>query len=127
MEKNKPVRTLWRGNVKANIWENKTQNGAIFSANYARIYTDKHGKIREAYTFSGDENLRLEAVARQAGDLCQALQQEFNAQNNAKNKAKAKTPEVAQAASPDETPAETPAADDAQGVMFQMTCAPQEI
>jgi hypothetical protein len=114
MEKNKPVRTLWRGNVKASIWENKTQNGAIFSANYARIYTDKQGKVREAYSFSGDENLRLEVLARQAGDICQVLQQEFNT----KNKAKTETPEASQG--------ETPAADDGQGVMFQMSCAPQE-
>ena len=85
MEKNKPVRTLWHGNVKANIWENLTQNGVLFSVNYARIYKDKHGKIREAYTFSDVENLRLEALARQASDLCNKFKQEYNAKSKAQS------------------------------------------
>jgi len=83
MEKNKPVHTLWHGNVKANIWCNPTQNGALYSVNYARIYTDKHGKIREAYTFSDIENLRLRELSREAGDVLNKLKQEYNARSKA--------------------------------------------
>lgn len=83
MEKNKPVRTLWHGNVKASIWANPTQSGVIHSVNYARIYTDKHGKIREAYTFSDIENLRLRELSREAGDVLNKLKQEYNARSKA--------------------------------------------
>lgn len=83
MKKNKPVRVLWHGNVKANIWANQTQNGEMYSVNYARIYTDKHGKAQEAYTFTDIENLRVEALAREANNLCNTLRQEYNARSKA--------------------------------------------
>ena len=79
MKKQKPIRVLWHGNVKANIWANQTQNGEIYSVNYARIYTDKHGKVQEAYTFTDVENLRLEALAREANSVCNQLRQDYNA------------------------------------------------
>lgn len=83
MKKNKPIRVLWHGNVKANIWANQTQNGEMYTVNYARIYTDKKGEVREAYTFTDLENLRLEALAREANNLCNHLRQEYNARSRA--------------------------------------------
>lgn len=81
MKKNKPIRVLWHGNVKANIWANPTQNGEMYTVNYARIYTDKTGEVREAYTFTDVENLRLEALAREANTVCNQLRQEYNARS----------------------------------------------
>jgi len=79
----RPVQTLWHGNVKVSIWANQTQNGAMYSATYARIYTDKMGKLRESYSFSGVENLRVRALADQADFVINSLQQEFNRKNRA--------------------------------------------
>jgi len=98
MQKTKPVRTLWHGNVKANIWLNPTQNGVIYSVNYARIYTDKHGKLREAYTFSDIENLRLKELAREAGDALKKLKQEYNARSKAQSGTPLTQAQVAQPA-----------------------------
>jgi len=81
MEKNKPVRTLWHGNVKVSIWLNPTQNGAIYSISCARIYTDKHGKIRDAYTFSDVESLRLHALLPEADTVLRQLKQEYNSRS----------------------------------------------
>lgn len=83
MKKNKPVRVLWHGNVKANIWANPTQNGEMYTVNYARIYTDKQGKLREAYTFTDVENLRLEALVREANGVCNDLRREYNTRSRA--------------------------------------------
>lgn len=85
MKKNKPIRTLWHGNVKANIWANATQSGEMYTVNYARIYTDKHGQVQEAYTFTDIENLRLEALAREANNLCNQLRQEYNARSRSED------------------------------------------
>ncbi|MEL6245007.1 MAG: hypothetical protein AAFQ85_06625 [Pseudomonadota bacterium] len=84
MKKSKPIRVLWHGNVKANIWANPTQNGEMYSVNYARIYTDQHGKVQEAYTFTDVENLRLEALAREANGVCNQLRQEYNARSRSR-------------------------------------------
>ena len=83
MKKNKPVRVLWHGNVKANIWANHTQNGEMYTVNYARIYTDKQGKLREAYTFTDVENLRLEALVREANGVCNDLRREHTERSRA--------------------------------------------
>lgn len=85
MKKNKPIRTLWHGNVKANIWANPTQNGEMYTVNYARIYTDKHGQVQEAFTFTDIENLRLEALVREANSICNQLRQEYNARSRAED------------------------------------------
>jgi len=81
MEKNKPARVLWDGNIKAAIFANQGQNGPIYNTAYARIYTDKQGSVKEAYSFSGSENLRIAELARQAYQICNALRQEFNSRN----------------------------------------------
>ena len=83
MKKNKPIRVLWHGNVKANIWVNPTETGEMYSVNYARICTDKHGDPQEAYSFSDVENLRLEALAREANTVCNELRREYNARSRA--------------------------------------------
>ena len=83
MKKSKPIRVLWHGNVKANIWANQTQNGEMYTVNYARIYTDKQGQVREAYTFTDLENLRLEALVREASGVCNDLRREYNERSRA--------------------------------------------
>ena len=80
MQNNKPVRVLWDGNIKAAIFANQGQNGPIYSASYARLYNDDSGAIKEAYSFSGAENLRVAELARQVHHVSNELRREFNKQ-----------------------------------------------
>lgn len=109
----RPVQTLWHGNVKVSIWANQTQNGEMYSATYARIYTDKTGKLREAYSFSGIENLRVRALADQADFVINSLQQEFNRKNRAQE-----PPQAPQQA-------ELPAVNDEQAASHAQQTSPQ--
>ncbi|MEO1242785.1 MAG: hypothetical protein AAFX54_12825 [Pseudomonadota bacterium] len=78
MEKNKPVKVLWDGNIKAAIFANQGQNGPVFNTAYARIYTDGNGQTKEAYSFSGVENLRIAELARKAHDTTNDLRKNYN-------------------------------------------------
>ena len=80
MQNNKPVRVLWDGNIKASIFANQVQNGPVYSATYARIYNDASGAVKEAYSFSGAENLRVAELARQVHHVSNELRREFNNQ-----------------------------------------------
>lgn len=78
MERNKPVKVLWDGNIKAAIFANQGQNGPVFNTAYARIYTDNAGQTKEAYSFSGVENLRVAELARKAHDTTNELRRNYN-------------------------------------------------
>lgn len=79
MDKNKPVRVLWDGNIKASIFDNSGPKGPSFGASYARIYTDpKTGQTKEAYSFSGVENLRVSELGRRVHHVSNQLRAEYN-------------------------------------------------
>ena len=78
MERNKPVREHWDGNIKAAIFANQGQNGPVFNTTYSRIYTDAEGKTKAAYSFSGVENLRVAELARKAHNTTNELRKAYN-------------------------------------------------
>lgn len=80
MDKKKPVRVLWDGNIKAAIFDNSGPKGPSFGTSYARVYTDpKTGQTKEAYSFSGIENLRVSELGRRAHHVTNQLRTDYNA------------------------------------------------
>lgn len=80
MDKNRPAKVLWDGNIKASIFANTGPKGTTFATSYARIYTDpKSGQVKEAYSFSGAENLRISELARRAHHATNSLRADYNA------------------------------------------------
>ncbi len=80
MDKKKPVKVLWDGNIKAAIFDNSGPKGPSFGTSYARVYTDpKTGQAKEAYSFSGIENLRVSELGRRAHHVTNQLRADYNA------------------------------------------------
>lgn len=64
--KNKPIQVRL-GRVKANIWENETENGTFFNVTFARLYTEGGDKKKkpvwkESTSFGRDDLLLLAKV-----------------------------------------------------------------
>ncbi len=57
---NRPVETLRDGPLKVSIFRNSGENGAFYSLDPGRIYTDeKTNEVREVSSLSGSEPLRM--------------------------------------------------------------------
>jgi hypothetical protein len=76
-ERNTPRDVLRDGNLKASIWRNESEKGPFYSAKLARTYTDQAGEPRDAYSFAGNELLRVSELARKAYERTQELRHEF--------------------------------------------------
>ena len=61
--KNKPVRTLRDGLLKASIWRNQSEKGAYYTVTFSRSFKDNRGEFRDSSSFSGAELLRLSKLA----------------------------------------------------------------
>lgn len=60
----KPVHEVRLGRVKAAIWENETQGGAVrHNVTFQRIYQDEQGKWDSSDSFGRDDLLLLAKVA----------------------------------------------------------------
>jgi hypothetical protein len=65
----KPVQEVRLGRIKAAIWENEIQNGAVrHNVTFQRIYQDEHGKWDSSDSFGRDDLLLLAKVADLAHD-----------------------------------------------------------
>ena len=57
---NKPLETLRDGPLKVSIFRNQGENGAFYTLDPGRIYTDEKSKeVREVSSLSGSEPLRM--------------------------------------------------------------------
>lgn len=56
-EKNRPVKEIRYGSIKAVVWKNQTQNGPMFNVSVARIYKD--GNDWKESTSFGQEDLPI--------------------------------------------------------------------
>ncbi len=60
----KPVQEVRLGRIKAAIWENETQGGAVrHNVTFQRIYQDDAGKWASSESFGRDDLLLLSKVA----------------------------------------------------------------
>ena len=67
MSNTKPVAEVRVGAVKAAIWPNTTQSGAVrFNVTFSRIYKDAEGNWKSTSSFGRDDLLVLAKVADQA-------------------------------------------------------------
>lgn len=72
--KNKPIRTLRDGSIKAAIWKNITDDGnAFYSVTYARTYKDDDGNLKDADSFSGSDILKQQHLVGKAYDAIAKL------------------------------------------------------
>ena len=64
---NKPVAEVRVGSVKAAIWPNQTDSGAIrYNVTFSRIYKDADGNWKSTSSFGRDDLLVVAKVADQA-------------------------------------------------------------
>ena len=67
MSNNKPVAEVRVGAVKAAIWPNPTESGAVrYNVTFSRIYKDAEGNWKSTSSFGRDDLLVLAKVADQA-------------------------------------------------------------
>ena len=67
MSSNKPVAEVRVGAVKAAIWPNQTESGAVrYNVTFSRIYKDAEGNWKSTSSFGRDDLLVLAKVADQA-------------------------------------------------------------
>ena len=76
MTKQRPTDTLRDGALKATIWRRETEDGAFYSVNLTRTYTDSGGAFKDSASFSGADVLRIARLATKAYDRISALRQE---------------------------------------------------
>jgi hypothetical protein len=63
---NKPVHELRMGRIKAAIWENETQGGAVrHNVTFQRIYQDEAGQWASSDSFGRDDLLLLGKLANE--------------------------------------------------------------
>lgn len=77
---NQPVETFRDGSLKATIWQNQGENGPYFTTTLAKTYEDRDGKLRDTFSFTGSELLRVAELARTAYAHSTALRRELEPQ-----------------------------------------------
>lgn len=76
-EQNKgPIDTIYDGNLRAKIWERKSDKGAFYSTTLARTYKDADGNLRDSHDFAGTDLLRVSELSRKAYDRTNELRRE---------------------------------------------------
>jgi hypothetical protein len=71
--KQRPVKTLRDGAIKAAIWRNESENGTFFAVTFARTYKDGEGKLQDTDSFSGTQLLQLARLAENAYGAAAAM------------------------------------------------------
>lgn len=80
---NGPADTLRDGALKATIWRNESKNGAFFTADITRTYTDESGNFYNTQGFSRNQLLQVARLADQAyGRIRELEQAEKQTQSN---------------------------------------------
>ncbi len=68
--KNKPIKTLRDGSLKAVIWENQREDKTYRSVDLYRTYkNEKEDQLKDISNYSGTELLRISRLANKAYDL----------------------------------------------------------
>lgn len=73
-DSNKPVDNVRIGSVRAAIWRNDHEKGAIYNATFERSYRGSNKEWRSSSSFGRDELLLLAKVANEAHTRITALQ-----------------------------------------------------
>ncbi|MBK6895475.1 MAG: hypothetical protein IPH06_02655 [Alphaproteobacteria bacterium] len=76
LAKNKPLEVIRDGALKATIWENEGENGVLYSTMLARTYHANDGALKDSYSFSGSELLRIAELARQAYEAVKVMRRD---------------------------------------------------
>jgi len=64
----KPVETIRDGSIKATIWKQEGENGAFYTADISRTYTDDAGNYHDSKSISGTDLLKASRLAVKAYD-----------------------------------------------------------
>lgn len=83
-QRQQPADVLRAANLKATIWEQKTENGSMFNTTLSRSYTDKEGKWQETATLRERDNLPAGELLRQSHNRINELRREVAERNKAK-------------------------------------------
>ncbi len=68
--KNKPIKTLRDGSLKAVIWENQRDGRTYRTVDLYRTYkNEKEDQLKDISNYSGSELLRISRLANKAYDL----------------------------------------------------------
>jgi hypothetical protein len=62
-EKNKPVRTLRMGALKASIWANESDNRKFYNVTFSRSWRDEKKEWHESDSYGADDLLPLAKLA----------------------------------------------------------------
>ncbi|MEL6324105.1 MAG: hypothetical protein AAFQ84_07730 [Pseudomonadota bacterium] len=79
-KKEKPVRTLRDGLLKAVIWRNEGEKGPFYSVQLLRAYQDDQETWHDVNSFSGGDILRIAHLTGHAYDAIAKLRGEDRAQ-----------------------------------------------
>lgn len=66
---NLPYANFRNGRLKDTIWKNQRANGASYSIDFTRTYTDKDGIPQDTNSFTQSDLLRVARLAGKASDL----------------------------------------------------------
>lgn len=80
--KQRPVKTLRDGAIKAAIWQNESENGPFFAVTFGRTYKDSEGKLHDSDSFSGTQLLQVARLADKAYGLATKMAREARAGND---------------------------------------------
>jgi len=82
-QRQQPADVLRASNLKATIWEQKTEKGSMFNTTLTRAYTDKNGKWQETATLRERDNLPAGELLRQSHNRINELRREMAERNKA--------------------------------------------
>src|SRR5690606_23354331 len=80
--KQRPVKTLRDGAIKAAIWQNESEHGPSFAVTFARSYKDSEGKLHANDSFSGAQLLQLARLADRAYSAAAKLTREARTESD---------------------------------------------
>ena len=83
-QRKQPADVLRSSNLKATIWEQKTENGSMFNTTLTRSYTDKDGRWQETGTLRERDNLPAGELLRQSHNRINELRREIAERGNAR-------------------------------------------
>lgn len=73
---NRPETTLRDGNLKATVWRQQGKDRDFFTTDFAKIYEDKDGNLKDSRSFSEKDLLGISELARQAHNQVKDLRKE---------------------------------------------------
>lgn len=85
-ESNRPVQEIRHRNIRAAIWRNPTEKGAMYTVTVSRSYRDDAGQWHDSNSFSFDDLMNLAKCLYDAHSAIAGLVAKDRSASNAKGK-----------------------------------------